>query len=372
MNKVLFVQFTDPGRYPPLQHAARILLRHGFAVEFVGSALDDGQPTPLPPDLAPLARYWNEQRVGWVNRLNYLLFCLRVALLALRQRALVYGSDPLSTPLLYGLARCGLVVLYHEHDSPPDTAGTRFQRIVAAARRWLLDHVVSVFPSHGRQQAAAPRQRSFLVWNCPALQEVRAIPRLPASARPLRLYFHGSINALRLPLSLIEAMAQCGEAVELWIAGYETQGSYGYLEELRARAQALGVDGRLRLLGAHARDQLWAYCAEADVGICFYGMDRGGDINMRHMAGASNKPFDYLSQGMALLFDDVPQWRQLLAEQYGWACDPTQPAELAKIIDQMSQDRALVLAKGERGRLRVLAEWNYEQQFAPLLNHLRS
>jgi hypothetical protein len=38
------------------------------------------------------------------------------------------------------------------------------------------------------------------------------------------------------------------------------------------------------------------------------------DINMRHMVGASNKPFDYMASGLPLLVTDLPEWAATFVE----------------------------------------------------------
>ena len=38
------------------------------------------------------------------------------------------------------------------------------------------------------------------------------------------------------------------------------------------------------------------------------------DVNLRTMAGASNKPFDYLARGLALLVSDLAEWKALFVD----------------------------------------------------------
>jgi spore maturation protein CgeB len=93
-----------------------------------------------------------------------------------------------------------------------------------------------------------------------------------------------------------------------------------------------------------------------------------GDINMRHMTGASNKPFDYLSCSLALLVSDLPDWRGLfVAPGYALAVDQDDRDSLAAAVRRLFEHRAEARRMGEKGRQRILAEWNYEAQFAPVL-----
>ena len=55
------------------------------------------------------------------------------------------------------------------------------------------------------------------------------------------------------------------------------------------------------------------------------------DINMRHMAGASNKPFDFMAAGMALLVSDLPEWDAMFVQPgFARSCDPADPLSIAR------------------------------------------
>jgi glycosyltransferase involved in cell wall biosynthesis len=89
------------------------------------------------------------------------------------------------------------------------------------------------------------------------------------------------------------------------------------------------------------------------------------------MSGASNKAFDYLACGLPVLVSDLPDWRRMYVDTgVGLACDPDDPASIAAALQWFLDHPDKVRAMGERGRQRVLAEWNYEAQFAPVLSRL--
>jgi len=95
---------------------------------------------------------------------------------------------------------------------------------------------------------------------------------------------------------------------------------------------------------------------------------RSQNIDEQHMVGASNKPFDYMASGVAMLVSDLPEWRATFADNgYGLACDSDDAASIAAAIRWFLEHRDEMRQMGERGRQRVLAEWNYETQFAPVL-----
>src|SRR6185437_9017417 len=108
---------------------------------------------------------------------------------------------------------------------------------------------------------------------------------------------HGSIVPERLPLTVIDAISVARGPVLLTVVGYETNGSKGYLNRLRARAAELGIPERLNIIGTlSTREQLMNVCRKQDAGLALMPM-HARDLNLRTMEGASNKPFDYLACG---------------------------------------------------------------------------
>ena len=86
------------------------------------------------------------------------------------------------------------------------------------------------------------------------------------------------------------------------------------------------------------------------------------------MVGASNKPFDYMASGLALLVTDLPDWRTTFVENgYGLACDSDDCRSIADALQWFFDHPKDTRRMGEHGRMRVLTDWNYETQFAPIL-----
>ncbi len=111
------------------------------------------------------------------------------------------------------------------------------------------------------------------------------------------------------------------QAVRLRVVGYETIGSVGHVAELTRRAEQLRVVDRIEFLPALPRVDLFPVCRRSHVGLGLMPLT-GGDLNMTHMIGASNKIFDYLSQGMPVLVSNLPAWRvEYVDSGLGLACD---------------------------------------------------
>ena len=89
-----------------------------------------------------------------------------------------------------------------------------------------------------------------------------------------------------------------------------------------------GPDSPVRYLGPIPRSDLLGVAARAHVGLAVVPGD-SDDLNIRYLTGASNKAFDYMAAGLALLVSDLPDWRAMfVVPGYALACDP---ADLASI-----------------------------------------
>jgi glycosyltransferase involved in cell wall biosynthesis len=291
----------------------------------------------------------------------------------------VYASDFLSCPIALLLTFVpGLKVIYHEHDSPPSGAGDPARQVCLMARRRLAPRAARcVLPNATRAERFARelglngRNTTVCVWNCPAREEVGP-PRAEPDADSLSVLYHGSIVPMRLPPTVLAALARLPRGVKLRVIGYETVGHIGYVDQLRALAAELGVADRFEYLGTVTRDELLAWIRRSDVGLAFMPKVAQG-CDDHAMVGASNKPFEDLGNGLPLLVTDLPDWRSLYVERgYALACDPDDPASIAAALEWFLTHPAERHAMGEQGRQRIAHDWNYETQFAPVYKALLS
>lgn len=285
----------------------------------------------------------------------------------------VYVSDVLACPVGLLLARFGRArVLYHEHDSPAaEGARSRFFKMTLGARAKLAKSAeMVVFPNQNRldhfeRNIASGMKPGFCVWNCPAKREVIDEER-DAAGPEMVLFYHGSIVPARVPLTLIDALAQLSESIVFRLAGYETVGHRGYLAELADRAKSLGVDGRYQYLGALSRSALLPETRRGSVGIVLFPPE-SGDLNELNMVGASNKPFEYMACGLPLIVPKIQEWLNAFVEPgFGIACDPADPADIARAVQWYHANPEQRLAMGKAGRARIRDQWNYETRFEPV------
>lgn len=376
MKRILYLQYTNPAGYPPLEHSSRLLANAGWEILFLGVTMPGVEALRFPPHPGITVYQRPSAAAGWRQKGHYARFALWTMRWALRWRpSWVYASDLLACPaaLLVSVLP-GARVIYHEHDSPAPGARTRFLRFCLWARRRLAGRAeLCVLPSVQRAELfaaqTAPRAKVVCVWNCPRQEEIP--PARPADdGSRLVVLYHGSLVPARLPSTVLEALARLPEQVTLRVIGYETAGSSGYVRQLQEMACRLGIAGRVEFARALPRSELLTSCRQCDIGLALMPTQTS-DLNLRLMVGASNKPFDYLACGLALLVSDLPDWRATyVTPGYGLACVPEDPASIAGALRWFLDHPQERLVMGSQGRQRVLQEWNYERQFGPVLVHL--
>jgi glycosyltransferase involved in cell wall biosynthesis len=311
-----------------------------------------------------------------MGKAAYARYTAAAARLAMNLRPdIVYASDPLGAGpglLAARLASAGLV--YHEHDSPdPGSLRPSLARARAAAAR-RADLVI--FPNEARARIAQAElgfseDRLHIVWNMPRRAELPPLDNHPEA--PLIVYYHGSIGPDRLPAAVVEAVRRsCGRAC-LRIAGYEGPSAAGYVQRLLELGGGSNSTAVVDYAGqVPGRADLVATAARAHVGLALVPHN-GTDVNLRHMTGASNKPFDYMAAGLALLVSERSDWRDMfVAPGYARACDPADPASIAAALTWFIDHPAERRLMGASGRSKIRTEWNYDLAFAPVICTLSS
>jgi glycosyltransferase involved in cell wall biosynthesis len=367
--RVLFVQAADVAAYPPIIHASSLMAEAGWRVRVLSMPIAGmGLEFPCQPDVD--LRLMAPRPSHIVTRAAYAAYVAEAAVIAVRWRPnIVYASDPLGAgPGLLAARLANARLIYHEHDTPhPGMLRPSLARLRRSAARRAA---AVIFPNETRASIAQEElgffdHRLHIVWNMPRRREM---PRLQAVADvPLLLYYHGSVSSVRLPEGVIEAVRQLGGRVRLLIAGYEAPGAAGYVKRILQRAQP-GQGTVVRYLGPIAREALLDVAAAAHVGLTVIprcgGSSGGEDLNLRHLTGASNKAFDYMAAGLALLVSDLPDWRSIfVAPGYALPCDPANPDSVRVALGWFIDHKEVRREMGVRGRARIASDWNYDTAF---------
>jgi len=379
-RRILYLQFADPAAYPPIEHSSEILAERGWEVALLGTNAFGDQNLKLPRHPRIQVKNLSVVTAPGGQRLQYLYFFLWSLCWTWTWRpAWIYASDPLALPALWLIRKLTKArVVYHEHDSPNAEWAhhSRFMRVTLRCRVMIgraaelcvlpqQDRLTDFLRITGRTRGTA------CVWNCPRLGEIQDSGS--EQGRVLLLYYHGSINSARVPPELIVAASRFKGDVRLVIAGYEAPGSIGYVDELKNLAEKNGVSDLVEFLGTiPLRKDLLRIAAKAHVGLSFMPKD-SNDINLRHMVGASNKPFDCMACGLPLLVSDLPDWISTFVDPgYARACDPHNveaiEAELRWYLENRNQRREM----GRRCAEKIKSTWNYDVMFGSVLATIES
>jgi glycosyltransferase involved in cell wall biosynthesis len=309
-----------------------------------------------------------------MSKFNYALYLAAAAGLAIRLRPdVVYASDPLGAgPGLLAARLAGAKLVYHEHDSPePGSLPPVLARLRAVAAHSAR---LVVFPNEERARLAQKElhfsnEKLHIVWNVPRRAELGSLPT--AADSPLIVYYHGSITPERLPETVALAVRRMDGRARLRIAGYEAPGARGYVRHLVGGDGGAISDACVEYIGTLPhRSNLLAEAAYAHIGLALVP-GHASSLNMRHMAGASNKPFDYMAAGLALLVSDLPDWKTMFVKPgFGLACDPGAADSLIAALIWFLNNPAERRAMANRARTRIEADWNYDTLFAPVFRSL--
>jgi glycosyltransferase involved in cell wall biosynthesis len=369
--RVLFVQATNPGAYPPLIHASMLMAEAGWEVTFLSAPIG-GNELALNPHPRIKIHEVSPRPSHVMTKVDYTVYAAAAARLALRLRPdVVYASDALGAgPGLLAARLAGAALVYHEHDSPSRLHPVLEQSRRAAARAAQL----VVFPNEMRAHLAQRELRFsdkklHIVWNVPMRAEL--VVSAATAEPPLIVYYHGSITPERLPETVSLAVRRMAGRARLRIAGYEAPGARGYVRHLIGNDKGTVVDAPIEYLGmVPRRADLLAEAARAHIGLSLMPF-KSDEVNINHMVGASNKPFDYMAAGLALLVSDLPDWTRMFVEPgFARAADPTSADSLFAALEWFVNHAHERQEMAASGQAMIESNWNYETVFAPILKAL--
>ena len=210
------------------------------------------------------------------------------------------------------------------------------------------------------------------MWNVPRRAELAS--SAATAEPPLIVYYHGSITPERLPETVAFAVRRMAGRVRLRIAGYEAPSARGYVRHLVGSDTGAAADAPIEYIGmVPPRADLLKEAARAHIGLCAHALSIRATSTCSHMTGASNKPFDYMAAGLALLVSDLPDWKTMFVDPgFGLACDPTDADSLSAALGWFIDHPEARRAMAARARNKIEAEWNYDTQFRAILESLES
>ena len=380
MPRILYLQYANPAAFPPVEYSSQILAEVGFDVLLLGVHSQGTDTLRLPDHPRISSETLTYTPPGWRQKMAYVRFILRsLVLTTIWKPDWIYISDFMAAPAGLVLNLCFRAkVIYHEHDSPLDDPNhSVFVRWLLKARKWLAQRVeFNILPQEARiklfKKSTGTHRPVYRVWNCPRRSAtLEEFFNQRQASEPLSVYFHGSINLDRVPLALIAGAVRSGIPIRIRVVGYETIGSQGTIDSLRKAVQTAGGQVTLEFPGPVSRHELSRHMRGMHIGWINF-INRNDEINLTHLLGASNKGFDYLAVALPLIVRNDTEWRETFeVPGYAKSCDPNDPDAIAAVLRWFYEHPSKAAAMGRAGQHRIREEWNYERQFAPVLEQIQ-
>ncbi len=297
------------------------------------------------------------------SRLQHWAIDRRMVKAGLAEGADVYHCHDLNT-LAVGVAckrKSGAVLVYDSHELQTErnrmTAAEK-QRAVEAEGAGL-GHVDALIVASepwiewNRRLHGSVPERSTAILNVPDLADVIPLDLHGvigvAPERKLVVY-QGSIQENRGIEPAIDAVASM-DGVVLVIIGY---GHHRPVLERQVRER--GLDDVVKFFGPVPNDELLAYTASADVGLCNIV-----NSSVSYYTTLPNKLFEYVMAGTPVIGSDSPEIGRVVRETgTGEVCDPEDPQALAAAIERILEDPAPYLARMPEARARY--NWGVEEE----------
>jgi glycosyltransferase involved in cell wall biosynthesis len=306
---------------------------------------------------------------GWRGRLLGIPALARHA--AATGAAVLHASEPDAWfAALLAARRNGARVVLDVHEHYPSRLDARLPAALrplarAAIRRACrlaarrADAVVVAKDGLDADFTAAPR--TIAVRNYATAATV--VPRRHVPG-PLTLAHLGVLGRARGAMQMLEALALCPPGTRLVLLGRFTDGSEA---EFRARAEALGLAGRIEHRGWLPHAQALAEAARADLGLVLF---QPGVEN--HRLALPHKMFDYMLAGLPVV---APAFAEEVAgilrqAECGVLVDSAAPAAVAAAIAGLA-DPARRAALGANGRAAALGRFGWEAEAARLVGLYR-
>src|SRR5262245_46354954 len=120
VRRILYVQYTNPAHYPPLEHSSRLFAERGWEVLMLGTRTENGLKLRLPSHPRIRIETIRLAQRGWKQKFQYIWFAFWTVYWTWQWRpSWIYVSDPLACPAGWLIQKLvNVPIAYHEHDSP--------------------------------------------------------------------------------------------------------------------------------------------------------------------------------------------------------------------------------------------------------------
>lgn len=233
----------------------------------------------------------------------------------------------------------------------------RMQRLGEKARRIIT---VSQSSKAYYVQLGLPEEKICIVSNgIPARLLQRGLElarehRPFAGARERVLGFVGSLSRWHGVNLLLEALRKLGGGWHVRVVGYGEE-----YTKLRVQARQLGVESHIEWLGALPHERAFEEIAQFDIAVLPHTLP----------TGAPMKLFEYAALARPIIAPDLPNIRELFAENEICFVPPEDPSRLAEAILWLSRHPHKAVTMGQQAQGRV-SQYTWEALMEKLLGSI--
>jgi glycosyltransferase involved in cell wall biosynthesis len=375
------VLYSDPMIYPPMVNAAKTLANSGYLVDIYAKRFDTGEAHSLPPEVR--LHYLGGLRKGLSLRLDYLLFCLKILFFCVTCRfEWVFSYNAMAAlPGWLGTRFCKTRFCYHNHDLWEAPGGFSFYSVISRLESLGARQADLVtFPQRERAERFTTRAglsiQPTIVMNCPLICWPRQgldnveLQRFKNHYSNLVLY-QGGLNWKRGLAKVIESIQYWPPDSGLVLVGSDSL-EPDFLNQAARLTESFHVEGRVVVLGLIPYEELPGVTRQCCVGLGVLAtVEEDESLNIRDLAGASNKLPEYLSCGLPIVVPETAAYADYLGQPpVGMQVDPYDIRKIGLVISQLIDDSVLYETLSSSAKQRFDAELNFEHQFQPVLLRL--
>lgn len=386
-KRICLVMRAPLARYPSSIFQAELLAEAGHQVWILDTEDGGYQATALPESaerviLSKTDYSWRRKfplLAPWRRR----MFSSRLAsaLKDIKPHLVIVYEPPAMAALgrLVGKQSRPFNVVWHFHEYPetgPDIGpGTR--RDIEYARAHAGDQDLVLFPDKFRanafQEDVGLQRAPMIVMNCP--RKVLELPtaglrqKMPScDDNPVIVLYNGSIGPSRGVDLAVRSMPYWPDNAVFALVG---PCSESYRAQLIELATELSADQRLYFLGTVPPEEIWSVRRGADMALTMMIDEGERSLIYRYGAGASNKRFEAMAAGVVQITNEGPGIDEVVVDTHaGLAVDPNSPEALGQAVELLAQDPGQRKNMAEEARKSHLDRFNYEDQFALVLEAL--
>ncbi len=252
----------------------------------------------------------------------------------------------------------GEALLYdsHEYWAGMSAGERRSNRILLETEANGIKHadfVVTVNPliAERLMEQYSLVKKPSVVMNCPHLYT--GAENVETVHSPVRIIFHGKLQAYRGLVNLIRGIKSCKNCV-LTISGF------GPLKKsLELLVKKENISGKITFTGSYSPEDSINILTDHDIGIIPYE-----DIVLNNRYSSPNKLFEYAMAGLAVVASNLPFIASVVnGNEMGVLLPGTDPESIADTLNSLSADPEKLVQYKKNARRAAHESFSWEEQF---------